>query len=521
MNRASMLDAARSESCWDIAIIGGGATGLGAAVDAASRGLRTILLEASDFAKGTSSRSTKLAHGGVRYLQQGNVSLVMEALRERGIMRRNAPHLVHDLAFVVPSYEWWQSPFYGIGLRVYDMLAGRYGFGPSRHLTRREVIDTIPLIQQDGLRGGTQYYDGQFDDARFAIALARTAADRGATLLNYAPVTGLRKNAGGEVEAVEVSDALTGDELVVRAKIFINATGPFADAVRRMDHAQAPALIAPSRGTHVVLDRSFLAGDSAIMVPHTTDGRVLFAIPWQGVTVVGTTDVAIESIDLEPVPSDEEIAFILETANNYLSRPANRSDIRSVFAGIRPLVRAGDATRTASLSREHTIVIDPESALITVAGGKWTTYRKMAEDVVDHAVQLAQLAAGPCITEDLPLHGSIAGAHPDAPLCPYGSDADAVAALAQASPDLSPTIHPRLPLTRAEVLWFCRHEMAQAIDDVLARRSRSLLIDARAAIEAAATVGQLMAQELGRDHAWIDRQVDAFCAIATSYLPQP
>ncbi len=522
MNRDDMLGRVRDRGQpWDLVVIGGGATGLGTAVDAATRGYDVVLLEQSDFAKGTSSRSTKLVHGGVRYLQQGNVSLVMEALKERGLLLANAPHLVSDVAFVVPSYEWWESPFYGIGLKVYDLLAGRYGFGSSTHLSRREVLEAIPSIQDDELRGGTRYFDGQFDDARLAINLAATAAEQGGTLLNYAPVTGLLKDRAGLVQGVLARDDETGEELVVHGRVVINATGPFADGVRRLDDPAAVPIIAPSQGVHVVLDRSFIPGDSAIMVPHTDDGRVLFAIPWYDVAVVGTTDTPVESVALEPRAFPEEIAFILETANRYLERPATGADVRSVFAGIRPLVKLGDDENTAKLSREHSILVDPKSGLVSVAGGKWTTYRKMAEDVVDHAVPLGALPPRPCVTERFPIHGHHGSGEQGGRLAFYGSDAGGVRRLADVDPVLGEPLHERLPIHGAQVVWACRHEMARTVDDVLARRTRSLLFDARAAIEAAPKVAALMAAELGRDQAWVTVQIDTFVALAQGYVFGP
>ncbi len=519
MNRADMIANLRDRDApWDIVIIGGGATGLGAAVDAASRGYDVVLLEQSDFAKGTSSRSTKLVHGGVRYLQQGNVSLVMEALKERGVMRQLAPHLVDDLAFIVPSYEWWESPFYGVGLKVYDLLAGKYGFGKSKMLSRDEVVAEIPTIATEGLRGGIRYYDGQFDDARLAINLATTATEQGATLLNYFPVTALHKDESGRVDGLTVCDVERGEEHRVAAKVVINATGPFSDQIRRMDHADAPPMIAPSQGVHLVLDRSFIPGDAAIMVPHTSDGRVMFAIPWHHVAVVGTTDTPIDSCELEPVPMQEEIEFILENANRYLSRPATREDILSVFAGIRPLVKATDADTTSSLSRDHTIFIDPLSGLVTIAGGKWTTYRKMAEDLIDHAALFAGLDAFPCVTAQLSIHGNHQRAEKFGRLAVYGSDAIPIQALIESDPSYAAPVHPRLELTIGEVRWFARHEMARTVDDVLARRSRALLFDARAAWEAAPKVAEVMALELGQTPEWATKQVEVFRGIAAGYF---
>ena len=362
---------------WDIAIIGGGATGVGIAVDAASRGYDVVLLEQDDFGKGTSSRSTKLVHGGVRYLEQGNVSLVMEALKERGLLRQNAPHLVHDLAFIVPSYDWWESPFYGLGLKVYNALSGKYRFGPSHVLSREQTLEHLPTIQTNGLRGGVIYYDGQFDDARLLINLVTTAATQGATLANYVRVTGLSKGDDGFVNGLDATDVESGKSIHLDAKVVINATGAFTDNVRRMADASAKTMVAPSQGVHLVFDHSFLPGDSAIMVPHTSDGRVMFAIPWHEHTLVGTTDVPLSEATLEPIATEEEIDFILETAAEYLAKPPTRADILSVFAGIRPLVRAGETKNTAALSRDHTIHIDG-SGLLSIAGGKWTTYRNMA-----------------------------------------------------------------------------------------------------------------------------------------------
>ncbi|MEE8525124.1 MAG: glycerol-3-phosphate dehydrogenase/oxidase [Thermoanaerobaculia bacterium] len=513
---------------WDLIVIGGGATGLGVAVDAASRGYDVVLFEQCDFAKGTSSRSTKLVHGGVRYLQQGNVSLVMEALKERGRLLRNAPHLVDDVAFIVPSYEWWESPFYGIGLKVYDLLAGRYGFGSSQNLSRDEVVAEIPSINPEGLRGGTRYYDGQFDDARLAINLATTAFEQGATVLNYARVVGLLKDGAGAVTGVTVEDVESGDVHNVSGRVVVNATGPFTDQVRRLDDPGARPIVAASQGAHVVLDRSLIAGDSAIMVPHTDDGRVMFAIPWHGVAVVGTTDTPIDSVDLEPRPLAGEIEFLLDTANRYLRRPATAADVRSVFAGIRPLVSAnsGSAHRgsaggdgdTAALSREHVILIDPVSGLLTIAGGKWTTYRRMAEDVVGNAIMLGDLEPRACVTRDLPIHGYHRHAERFGRLAFYGSDAAQVENLLQSDDRLAEPVHPDLELAVGEVVWAAREEMARTVDDVLARRSRSLLFDAAAASEAAPRVAEILATELGRDAAWVGDQIETFRAIASGYL---
>lgn len=502
---------------WDMVIIGGGATGVGIAVDAASRGYSACLLEQSDFGKATSSRSTKLVHGGVRYLQQGNVSLVMEALRERGILRQNAPHLVHDLAFVVPNYIWWEAPFYGIGMKVYDMLAGRYGFGKSRLLSKSEVLERIPTLEQDGLRGGVLYYDGQFDDSRLLIDLALTADEQGATLLNYTRVTGLAHDADGFVSGVTFEDVETGQSHTLTARSVINATGAFCDAIRRIDDPKIEPMIAPSQGVHLVLDRSFLPGESAIMVPRTSDGRVMFAIPWHEQTLLGTTDTPVPQATLEPVAMEKEIDFILETAAQYLARPPKRADVLSVFAGIRPLVKSSEAAGTAALSRDHTIQVS-KSGLLTIAGGKWTTYRRMAADCVDHAATLAKLDERACGTKSLKIHGHHERAEQLGDLRYYGADAAAIQKLMADDESLRRRLHRALPIVAAQVVWAARQEMARTVDDILARRTRALFLNARAAIDMAPAVAELLAAELARDKQWAADQVAQFNAIATNYL---
>jgi glycerol-3-phosphate dehydrogenase len=519
MDRAVMLNRLRTRrEPWDIVIIGGGATGAGIAVDAASRGFATLLLEREDFGKGTSSRSTKLVHGGVRYLEQGNISLVMEALKERGILRRNAPHLVHDVPFVVPNYSWWETPFYGIGLKIYDLLAGQYGFGKSRILSSDETLERLPNLRQEGLRGGVIYHDGQFDDARLLIHLMATATDHGATVLNYAPAVAMRKDDTGFLNGVVAEDSESGEKFIIDARVVVNATGIFTDETRRLANPGAPPMIQPSQGIHLVLDREFLHGNTAIMVPHTSDGRVLFAIPWHQHTIVGTTDTPIDAPSYEPLPFEHEIAFILDTASKYLSRPPRREDVLSVYVGIRPLVKAAgsDTGNTSALSRDHTIHID-DSGLLTIAGGKWTTYRRMAQDAVDHAITLGRLEDKACITQDLRLHGYADNTETGDPLAVYGSDADKIRRLADESPELARPLDPELPPIAAEVVWAVREEMARSVEDALARRTRALFLRARAALRMAPTVASLMARELGRDSTWIAQQLEEFRRLAAQY----
>lgn len=470
---------------WDVCIIGGGATGLGIAVDAASRGLKTILLEQHDFAKGTSSRSTKLVHGGVRYLQQGNIRLVTEALKERGLLLKNAPHLVHNQQFIVPNYKWWEGPFYGIGLKIYDWMAGRLGLGPSQFLTRQETLERVPSLDPEGLRGSIMYHDGQFDDARLAIDLAKTAAANDAILLNHFPVTSLLKSKD-RLHGVRAKDQLTGTEYEIRSKAVVNATGVFTDRILHMDDQHHEKMIAPSQGIHLVVDGNFLPGNAAILIPRTDDGRVLFAVPWHNKVVLGTTDTPVSEVSIEPTALPQEISFILKHAGRYLAQDPQASDVRSVFAGLRPLVK-GKSKTTAALSRDHMISIS-SSGLISVLGGKWTTYRRMAEDAVDTVVQKFALHAKPCITRELQLVGH------DMP-----------------APD-PVSLHPE------NIRRCISEEMCMTVEDYLSRRIRLLLLDARAAKSAAPQVARQMAEEMGKEEKWIEQQIVSFERIAENYI---
>jgi len=505
---------ARSAKQWDVCIIGGGATGLGVAVDAASRGYSTLLLEQYDFSKGTSSRATKLVHGGVRYLQQGNIKLVTEALHERGILRRNAPHLVKDQSFIVPNYKWWEGPYYGIGLKVYDWMAGSLGLGKSRLLSREETLELAPTLDGEGLRGGVLYHDGQFDDARLAIHLARTAVDHGAVALNYCRVDGLVKT-NGAVTGVRVTDSIGGREHLVNAKVVINATGVFTDSVLRMDDPESEPIIAPSQGVHLMLDKDFLPGEAAILVPHTDDGRVLFAVPWHDKIIIGTTDTPVTQVDIEPRALPEEISFILQQIGRYLQRAPGPGDIRSIFTGLRPLVK-GSSRKTAELARDHLILVS-ESGLVTITGGKWTTYRRMAEDTVNTAIARGKLAERPCVTANLPIHGAMAVNFED-PQHYHGTDAVKIRELGLANPRWGGKLHPRLPYLLAEIIWAAREELCMTVEDALSRRTRSLLLDARAAIDCAEPVAALLAVELGRDEEWQRQQVADFKRVAAGYL---
>ena len=501
--REDSLATLRDARSWDILIIGGGASGLGAAVDAAARGYRTLLVEARDFASGTSSCSTKLIHGGVRYLRQGDFALVRHALHERSYLLRNAPHLVHPLAFVIPAWNTVDRIMYAAGLKLYDLLAGGESLDTSRSLNRQEVIAALPGLRQGGLRGGIRYWDGQFDDARLAITLMRTATNLGATCLNYLPVIRLLKTADRITGAV-LSDAESGEEFAIKARVVINATGVHADSLRQLDEPKAKPLLTPSQGIHLVVDADFLPGQQSLMIPKTEDGRVMFAIPWQGKVLLGTTDTPRPELQQlnDPQPLEEEIDFLLRTAAGVLTRPPTRADIRSAFAGLRPLIHAENANdkNTAALSREHAILVST-SGLITVAGGKWTTYRLMAEQVVDRAIKVAGLASTPCSTQSLKLHACPSSPVSDA----YGTDAPLLAAL----PGHDQPLHPKLTCTEAMVRFAIRHEAARTIEDILARRTRALFHDASAAAASIERVAEIVSEELKPSPERLAAMVDA------------
>jgi glycerol-3-phosphate dehydrogenase len=522
MKRSESLAQLRSQQgAFDVCIVGGGATGLGAAVDAASRGHRVCLIERADFAKGTSSRSTKLVHGGVRYLKQGNLPLVMDALRERGRLHANAPHLVHSMAFVIPNYHWWEGPFYGIGMKVYDQLAGELGLEPSRWLSLEETVALIPNIEPQDLTGGVVYHDGQFDDARLAVTLARTAARSGAVLLNYVNCTGLLKDQTGHLCGVQALDIESGEPLEIEAKVVINATGVFVDELRQLDAPESREIVAVSQGVHMVLPREFLPGDAAIMIPKTDDGRVLFAVPWHGRVVVGTTDTPLPEKSVEPRALPEETAFLMQHAARYLAHDPRAEDVLSLYAGLRPLVKQTDAKSTgstAALSRDHTILVS-DSGLITITGGKWTTYRKMGEEVINRAEQVASLPPRDCETAAMKLHGWSQDLPPaTAHLQVYGTDAQDIEKLITEDASLAKPLHPELEFLKAEVIWQVRHEMARTVEDVLARRTRALLLNAKASIEAAPVVAELMARELGKDETWSAASAAGYEKIAAGYV---
>ena len=517
-SRQDLFKKLANNPAFDIAIIGGGATGLGVALDAAARGFKVALFESHDFAKGTSSRATKLVHGGVRYLAQGNISLVREALHERTTLLTNAPHIAQPLPFVMPSYTWWEAPFYGVGLKMYDMLAGKAGLGATEFLNRAETLKLLPNARATGLTGGVKYWDGQFDDARLALALAQTAAQRGALLLNYCAATGLIYD-NGKITGLHIQDKETGQAYSVKAACVINAAGVWVDEFRQMDgehmHRPVKAMVAPSQGTHLVVDREFMPSDHAILIPKTADGRVLFIVPWLGKLILGTTDSPRDDLAREPTAFKDDTGFILGETAKYLTRAPQRSDVKSIWVGLRPLVKPPDEDggNTKKLSREHTILVS-KSGLLTVTGGKWTTYRAMAEDVLTEAFDanlLVRLAGH--VTVNLPLAGAIATQKriSDAPgMHMYGSAAAKVLSMPGAAHELCPG------LTEAMVRYAARFEYARTVEDMLARRSRLLFLDAKLAASMADAVAAILREETG-----VDPQRDAFLVLAKQYATLP
>lgn len=512
----SRLD--REDKVWDVVVIGGGATGLGCAVDAAARGYEVALFEREDFAKCTSSRSTKLVHGGVRYLQKLEVDLVREALHERGLMKQNAPHLVKDQAFVISNYSHWDNFLYFCGLLCYDILSFGFGYGRSRFISAKKVLEYLPTSEKKGLKGGVVYHDGQFDDSRMAVNLAQTAVEQGAVVANYTAVEKVLHDEQGKVCGVVARDLMSDKSYTVKAKAVINAAGIFVDEVMQMDKPDMPKMVVPSQGVHLVLDMKFLQSDYAIMVPKTSDGRVLFAVPWHDKVVVGTTDIQRPVAESEPKPLDEEIDFILSTAGLYMSPAPTRKDIVSVFAGQRPLAAPKQEGKSSKeVSRSHKVIVSDHD-LITITGGKWTSYRRMAEDTIDKAIALGKIAKRKCVTRKLKVHGWRPNPNLADHMYVYGSDEPTIRQMIKENGALGERLSEKYGYTVAEVLWAVRNEMAQTVEDVLARRVRILFVDAREALKAARRVAEVMAEEMGKDEAWVVAQVEAFEKVAGNYI---
>lgn len=505
----------QADKVWDLVVIGGGATGLGIALDATTRGYTVLLVEQSDFAKGTSSRSTKLVHGGVRYLANGEIRLVREASIERGRLHLNAPHLVKDQIFIIPIYTLWERIKYTIGLKCYEWIAGKMRLGVSRFISKEAAIPLMPGIQQEKLIGAVLYHDGQFDDARLALNLAQTIWDHGGFAMNYCSVVSLLKNAAQQISGVVIQDLETGNTYPVHAKAIVNATGVFADDILKMDNPENRKTLSVSQGVHLVLDPSFYPAKDALMIPETSDGRVLFAVPWHGKLVVGTTDTPIKEASLEPIALEKEIDFILDTAALYLNKKPTHSDVLSVFAGLRPLASPEHGTqKTKEISRGHRILVSP-SGLFTIIGGKWTTYRKMGEDMVNRIEQVLHWNPRKTSTATLPIHGYLLNTNWDDPFYYYGSDASSLRNMMTGFTDA--WISESLAIHEAQIIWAIKHEMARTLDDVLARRTRTLFLNAKESASIARPVAEIMARELGRDAAWVNHQVTAYLQLAQQY----
>lgn len=500
---------------WDIVIIGGGATGLGAAVDAASRGYKTLLIEQTDFSKGTSSRSTKLIHGGVRYLSQGNIKLVRESLKERGLLLKNAAHVCQDIKFILPAFKWRTKWYFGLGLKFYDLLAGRFRLGKTTFLNKTRCIEALPSISQKKLFGAVLYHDGQFDDSRLSINLAQTAAAHGACILNYCSLNSFIKTAS-RISAVVITDEKSHEVFTVKCGSVVNATGIFTDTIMSLDNNLHRPIITVSQGIHIVVEKHFFTGNHAMIIP-TTDKRVLFAVPWHEKVLIGTTDTAINKMSLEPVALQDEINFIIENINEYLSKKIQRSDIDSVFAGLRPLIKMKGTNKTSLLPRDYSSIIS-ETGLVTITGGKWTTYRVMGKAAIDKAIIAGNLDKKKSITHSLSIHGNFKQQNEKGHLSIYGSDAKLILELMDQRPVLKEKIHQKFPYTRAEIVWSVQHEMALTVEDVLARRTRILFLDAKAAIEAAPLVAAIMATEMNESLSWQHKQVQDFIAVANNYL---
>ena len=517
MVRSFLLNQVKLSEDWDVVVIGGGATGLGCVMDAATRGYKTLLVEQADFAKGTSSKATKLLHGGVRYMAQGDLSLVKEACHERGLLLKNAPHLTRNTSFVIPNYTYFDNILYTVGLKFYDFLAGKLSLGKSRYVNSKNTLEMLPTVKPNGLKGGVVYQDGQFDDARLALNVAQTAVENGACVLNYTKVVGLLKDEKGKVSGVKIKTMESDDVIEIRAKVVINATGVYADNVLQLDKPGAPHMVKPSQGVHITIDRSFLPGENALMIPKTSDGRVLFAVPWHDKLILGTTDTLRDHAELEPRALDEEIDFILTTAQQYLTKKPTKDDVLAIFAGLRPLAAPqGEGKNTKEISRSHKIIVS-DSDLITIIGGKWTTFRRMAQDTIDKVIELNKLPNKPCKTEELHIHGYNATVNHNEDLYFYGSDRAEILKLENEKPELAEKLLPQYEYTYACVVFAVRKEMALKLEDVLARRIRLLLLDAHGAVAVAEKVATVMAKELGKDESWINQEVADFKELAKIY----
>ncbi|MBK8518160.1 MAG: glycerol-3-phosphate dehydrogenase/oxidase [Saprospiraceae bacterium] len=496
MNRDNQLHQIENTTLWDIVVIGGGATGLGSALDAASRGYKVLCVEKTDFSKGTSSRSTKLIHGGVRYLEQGNFSMVKHALQERWVLLNNASEATKKLSFVLPVYSWWQFFYYGLGLMLYDFLSGKFSIGKTRLMNKESVLKKIPDLHTDSLKGGIRYFDGQFDDSQICIALARTAISQGATVVNHMAAESFIYQ-DNKISGLNLRDTLINKPYTVHCKTTINATGVFVDKVMNKDTPHHESLVSPSQGIHIVIHKKFYMSQHAMLIPKTTDGRVLFAVPWHDQVIIGTTDSKTDLILEEPVATKEEINFVIENFNSYMTHHLTLHDIQSVYAGLRPLVKKKNITSTADLVRDHTIVVS-DSGLVTITGGKWTTYRKMARDVVNRAIRTSSLHYERSQTKSLHL----------------------IIKTNEDTTNQSVIIHPDFPYTTSDVHFAIDEEMACTLEDILARRVRLLFLDAKAAMKVAPDVCKILQTRFNHSDEWYKSELETFYLTAKKYLPE-
>ncbi len=505
MNRQTSLDKISTVDTWDIIIIGGGATGMGIALDATTRGLKTLLVEKGDLANGTSSRSTKLVHGGVRYLKQFHFKLVFEAIKERKIILKNAPHLSSALPFIIPIYSYFNMLYYGIGLFLYEMLAGwESNIGRTTLLSRKSTINNLPFIKTKNLKGGILYYDAQFNDSQLCIDIAATATNNDATIINYFECADFIKS-NEKVIGIQGVDRLSQKKYTIKGKNIINATGVFSDTILQMDDPQKSSIIKPSKGVHLVFnDPGKTLTKYALMSPIKQDDRVIFVIPWMGKLLVGTTDTPIEKITTEPAASMEDVAYLLNLYNSLSENKIDKNSVVSMFAGLRPLIKLSDEDATALISREHSILTSA-SGIITIAGGKWTTYRKMAEDVMELVIANQKLPNSKCKTEYISVDISAV-------------KNKTIESYILSDKSLAEKIHPAFSFTKAQVVYAIQHEMAMTIEDVLARRIRLLFLDAKAAIEAAKEVAKIFVNYANKEDEQMKEQMVAFEKIANKYL---
>jgi glycerol-3-phosphate dehydrogenase len=541
MNRTHAISKLVANSSFDICIVGGGATGAGCALDAAARGYRVLLVEKEDFGAATSSKSTKLIHGGVRYLEQavkklswGQFTMVRKALKERSTLLKIAPHITRPLQLITPCRTWVEGLYYFIGLKLYDVLSGRTNLGSSELLTKRKALERIPTLKKPHVVSAVMYYDGQLDDQRFNLALVQTAAQQGAICLNHLALCSFETNGQGALTHANLRCQLTGAPYQVAAKVFVNATGPFADGLRGLANPKLPQRLRVSRGVHIVLPKPMMPSAQALLIPQTADGRLIFAIPYQKHLLVGTTDDEAVLTDADFGPTAAEVDYLLQYLNDYLDVNASPDDLMSGFGGLRPLVMAAGG-QTKDLIRDHEVELDAQSQLISILGGKWTTYRLMAKDTIDTAERILQRRV-PCATHQLRLVGSQNFGHHTAialqqatgwdhevvkHLCSkYGDAALSIGQSTSTNPELAERLLPGMPYTHAELQHVLVHEMACTVKDVIGRRWGTQLANLQQAQQLIPVVGQLMAAHFGWNAEQCQQHIGGYLAEVAQIVDQ-